>query len=188
MIQTTGVMTPTGTPPIHADLLTEALKVMADKRPGYTVGATDRLANFKRVAERSGISPQQVWLVYFLKHIDAIQSIMTKPELPVSEAPKGRFIDAINYLLLGYELWAEAQPAAPSGITSRATDWWQKSTHSIPSTTVTPVAGGDATLRDIPREWRELLNKEAIGGGGGLRGPSRSFTAAASGRAEEDAF
>lgn len=145
-IQQTGVMTPSGTPKVQTDLLTEALSVMAAKRPGYTVGSADRLANFKAVATRSGLTPQQVWLVYFLKHIDAIQSIMAKPELPVSEAPRGRFIDAINYLLLGYELWEEQQPRAAGAagtvqsinLTPPQTGFWYKASTpasaSIPTT------------------------------------------------------
>lgn len=108
MVQT-GIMVPSGTPETQQRLLEDCLKMMASKRPGYTVGASDHLANFKRVAERSNLTPQQVWLVYFLKHIDAIQSIMAKPELPMSEPARGRFIDAINYLLLGWDLWEGAQ-------------------------------------------------------------------------------
>ena len=32
---------------------------------------------------------------------------MTQPDLPVAEAAPGRFADALNYLRLGYALWAE---------------------------------------------------------------------------------
>jgi hypothetical protein len=81
--------------------------VMSSKRPGYTGGSEDVLANFKRVAERTGLTPLQVWAVYFLKHIDAITSIVTKPHLPISEAPLGRFGDAMNYLELGWALYNE---------------------------------------------------------------------------------
>jgi hypothetical protein len=89
------------------ELMQLARSIETDKRPGYTVGSVDVLANFKRVAERAGISVEQAWLVYFLKHIDAITTIMAKPDLPVSEAPPGRFADAINYLRLGYAILKE---------------------------------------------------------------------------------
>ena len=95
---------------IAGELMALAREIETSKRPGYTVGSVDVLANFKRVAERTGISPEQAWLVYFLKHIDAITSIMTKPDLPVSEEPPGRFADAVNYLRLGYALLKERQP------------------------------------------------------------------------------
>lgn len=91
------------------ELMTLARSIETSKRPGYTVGSVDVLANFKRVAERAGISVEQAWAVYFLKHIDAIMTIMTKPDLPVSEEPPGRFADAVNYLRLGYAILKERQ-------------------------------------------------------------------------------
>jgi hypothetical protein len=90
-------------------LYAEALRIETSKRPGYTVGDADVLKNFKSVASRIGISPEQAWTIYFLKHIDAITTIMCKPDLPVSEAPIGRFADAINYLRLGFALWSERE-------------------------------------------------------------------------------
>lgn len=95
-------------------LATYADEIQTRKRPGYTRGDVDILKNFKDVASRSGLTPGQAWSVYFLKHIDAITSIMTKPGLPVSEAPVGRFADALNYLYLGYALYTET-----SGETAR---------------------------------------------------------------------
>lgn len=89
------------------ELMTLAREIELSKRPGYTVGSVDVLANFKRVAERAGITVGQAWAVYFLKHIDAITTIMTRPDLPVSEEPPGRFADAINYLRLGYAVLKE---------------------------------------------------------------------------------
>lgn len=93
---------------VSAELLSEAAAIQAAKRPGYTLGNEDVLKNFKAAAERAGVTPGQAWTVYFLKHIDAIVSVMTRPDLPVSEAPLGRFADAINYLQLGYALWSES--------------------------------------------------------------------------------
>ena len=91
-------------------LLDAAAAIENSKRPGYTGGSEDVLANFKGVAAKLGLTPEQAWGVYFLKHIDAILSIMTKPDLPVSEAPEGRFADAINYLKLGWALLQERSP------------------------------------------------------------------------------
>ena len=90
-------------------LLALAHDIEVSKRPGYTGGSIDVLANFKGVAAKAGITTEQAWAVYFLKHIDAILSIMTKPDLPVSEEPPGRFADAINYLKLGFAILRERQ-------------------------------------------------------------------------------
>ncbi len=92
---------------VAGGLMQLARDIEDSKRPGYTRGDDDVLVNFKRVGERLGISTEQAWGTYFLKHIDAILSIMTQPELAVSEEPAGRFADAINYLRLGYALLRE---------------------------------------------------------------------------------
>ena len=93
-------------------LLALAKQIEVSKRPGYTQGDEDVLRNFKHVAARMGITTEQAWGVYFLKHIDAVVSIMTRPDLPVSEAPPGRFADAVNYLKLGYAILEERQGRA----------------------------------------------------------------------------
>lgn len=77
------------------------------KRPGYTRGDADVLANFKNVAKSAKVTPEQAWAVYFLKHVDAITTHMTQPDLPISEAMEQRFADALNYLKLGYALFRE---------------------------------------------------------------------------------
>jgi hypothetical protein len=92
---------------IRHNLLMIADEIQTAKRPGYTRGDADVLANFKSVARQLHLTPEQAWGVYFLKHIDAILSIMTQPNLPVSEEPLGRFADGINYLQLGYALLQE---------------------------------------------------------------------------------
>lgn len=100
-------MTQTEYDEVADGLLELARKIEDAKRPGYTGGSVDVLENFKGAGTRAGITPEQAWAVHFLKHIDAIVSIMAKPNLPVSEAPAGRFADAINYLRLGYALLQE---------------------------------------------------------------------------------
>jgi hypothetical protein len=89
------------------DLLVEAAKIEAAKRPAYTVGSDDVLANFKRVALRADIHPWQAWAVYFLKHVDALLTAATRADLPQAEPLVGRFADAINYLKLGAALAAD---------------------------------------------------------------------------------
>ena len=94
---------------ISTALLAAAQRIEDSKRPGYTRGDADVLKNFKDTAARCGLTPEQAWAVFFLKHIDAITTFMTKPDLPVSEAPEGRFCDALNYLKLGWALLKERE-------------------------------------------------------------------------------
>lgn len=90
-------------------LLELAEKIESSKRPAYTLDNVDVLHNFKGVAERLGLTPLQVWGVYFLKHIDAITSYAKSDTIPQAEPLDGRFADAINYLKLGYALVKEDQ-------------------------------------------------------------------------------
>jgi len=77
------------------------------KRPAYTFGKDDVLTNFKVVAERLGLSPLQVWAVYFLKHVDSLTTYAKDVRIPQAENVQGRFADAYNYLELGYALYVE---------------------------------------------------------------------------------
>ena len=96
-------------------LLNLASAIAISKRPGYTRGDVDVLNNFKRSGATAKITAKQAWVVYFMKHIDAIVTHMADPALPVSESMDGRFADAVNYLKLG---WALLQEAAPLPATS----------------------------------------------------------------------
>ena len=87
----------------------EAIKIMIAKGNAYA-GGQDSLANFKRNAERLGLSKYQIWGVYFNKHIDAINNaIKDNPEHPIdkTEGLEGRIIDAKNYLDILYCLLHE---------------------------------------------------------------------------------
>jgi hypothetical protein len=64
----------------------------------------DKLGNFRRIAAQTGIEPRQVWLIYFLKHVDALAHWAMTGGVE-SEALEGRFADARNYIDLGYAIW-----------------------------------------------------------------------------------
>jgi hypothetical protein len=86
------------------------LDLMSSKGAAYS-GSDDVFANFKRNADRLGLTQYQVWLVYFLKHIDAItNAVKTNPDHPVdkSEGLEGRVDDAENYLKLLRGMLAES--------------------------------------------------------------------------------
>lgn len=96
------------------DLLATARGIADGKRPGYTVASPDVLHNFKSVAAAAGITPMQAWLIYFLKHVSAIQAYAKDPTIPQAEPIKGRFADAINYLQLGFALGEESNAGSRS--------------------------------------------------------------------------
>lgn len=85
-------------------------EIMVSKGGEYAHG-DDRLDNFKRNALVLGLTPEDVWAIYFHKHLDAIdtytQDVRHGLERPRSESILGRFDDAINYLILGKALAVE---------------------------------------------------------------------------------
>lgn len=93
------------------ELAESAQDIQRAKRPAYTGGNVDVLHNFKTVAARVGITPHQVWAVYWLKHVDAILSAMARPDLPQAEEVIGRFSDSRNYEDLGWALYKEREEA-----------------------------------------------------------------------------
>lgn len=106
-------MTPEQYQTVAGELVDLARSIEDSKRPGYTIGNSDVLHNFKSVAARLGLTPEQCWAVYFSKHTDAICAIMARPDLPVAEAAPGRFADCVNYLRLGFALWRERSDSVP---------------------------------------------------------------------------
>jgi hypothetical protein len=67
-------------------------------------GSADRLANFKRGATLTGITPLQCCFVYMSKHYDSISTYVKKDaqgfEQKLSEPIEGRLDDMINYCFL----------------------------------------------------------------------------------------
>ena len=93
---------------LTTELLAVAKSIADRKRPAYTVGSPDVLANFKRIGDRTKLSPAKVLDIYFLKHIDSITAF-SDGDIPQDEPIMERFADAINYLLLKFALLMEQQ-------------------------------------------------------------------------------
>jgi hypothetical protein len=81
--------------------------IETSKRPAYTIGSEDVLANFKRVGASSGMTPAQCCLVYMLKHVDSVSAFIKNPDIPQAESILGRFADLHNYVCLCLALLAE---------------------------------------------------------------------------------
>jgi hypothetical protein len=84
-------------------------KVLLEKGKDYTMENDDRLHNFKMIAEMIGITPFQVWAVYWLKHVFAIANYAKGGH--ESEPIEGRFGDNENYSYLGRGLAKEERQA-----------------------------------------------------------------------------
>lgn len=78
----------------------EECKKMRDTKGREYAHSTSRFANFDRGSERLGIPREMVVNVYLHKHLDAIDSYVLHRETYSGENPRGRFIDAVVYLIL----------------------------------------------------------------------------------------
>ena len=65
----------------------------------YAQSIDNALANFERVAGHTGVTREQVLLVYLSKHMDGIHSYV-KGHKSQRESVEGRINDAIVYLVL----------------------------------------------------------------------------------------
>lgn len=78
--------------------LTQINKLNDTKGREYA-GDDDALANFHNRAEQMGITPMQVWGIFYGKHSDAIYAYIRNGKV-LSEPIEGRIDDAILYLIL----------------------------------------------------------------------------------------
>ena len=92
---------------LRKQLIELADLIMKDKQPEYTNLNPDVLHNFKTTAENLGLEPQEVWAVFFYKHVQAILSHAHNPDMNAAEPIESRYADAINYLFLGFAMHIE---------------------------------------------------------------------------------
>lgn len=80
------------------------IKELSSLKGGEYAGDTDRLANFRRNAERLGLSMEAIWAVYCNKHIDAINQFCADIQAGKTrkrmESISGRADDVIVYMIL----------------------------------------------------------------------------------------
>lgn len=89
----------TGIPAID-ELLAECITTLHAKGADYTIGSTDKLANFNRGADFFGTRPAQVLGIYLWKHVTAVFNFIKSDGQVESEPIRGRIVDVINYMLL----------------------------------------------------------------------------------------
>jgi hypothetical protein len=90
------------------DLYLSASDIRSVKQPEYTLENVDVLNNFKQSAIRAGVSPMQVWSIFFDKQLSSIQAHIKNPDLVQAEPLDSRWADLYNYLLLGFALYKES--------------------------------------------------------------------------------
>jgi len=78
----------------------EENRIMLTKGEEYTVSDEDKFKNFKSIADRMKSTPEEIALVYLLKHIDSIRNYVLHGKESSDEPITGRIMDARNYLLL----------------------------------------------------------------------------------------
>ena len=76
----------------------------------YTKHSGDRLGNFKEEAQRLGLSPSEVWHVFFDKHLQAIEDYIRTGESCGPELVENHITDALMYLFLLEALIADERP------------------------------------------------------------------------------
>ena len=82
------------------DFFNEAMSLSDAKSVEYTISNEDRLYNFKHVAARLGITPEQALMVYVLKHVDAICNDAKTGVQVSDETVFSRAMDICNYMVL----------------------------------------------------------------------------------------
>ena len=82
------------------DFLERAGSLSARKSEEYTISSLDKLYNFKHVAERLGITPEQSLMTYVLKHVDAVCNDAKTGATVSDETVESRAMDICNYMIL----------------------------------------------------------------------------------------
>ena len=88
----------------------KAMYLSDQKSVEYTISSEDRLYNFKHVASRLGITPEQALMTYVLKHVDAICNDAKTGVQVSDETVMSRAMDICNYMVLYSSLKIEPQP------------------------------------------------------------------------------
>lgn len=98
------------------ELISEIKKMRDTKGKEYANNDADRLANFKEIAADmrtklgANVRAIDVWYIYCFKHIRAIESFIKNGIELSDETIRGRFVDTLTYLILGYALLVDERP------------------------------------------------------------------------------
>ena len=94
-------------------ILFACLRTFDQKGADYREGSADPFANFKRVSEAVGVTPEQAWFTYAYKHWSAVAGWCRRGQLE-SEPVWSRLMDVIVYCILLYgHVEARGEKGAP---------------------------------------------------------------------------
>ena len=122
----------------------EALDLSDSKSIEYTISNEDKHYNFKHVADRLGITPQQAMMVYVLKHVDAICNDAKTGKQQSDETVRSRCQDIMNYAILYASLHEEHTKETKNDRNTKS------------SGTKFSKRGRDKTPSAKPSKWNEL--------------------------------
>lgn len=80
-------------------ILYACLRTFDQKGTDYREGSADAFANFKRVSDAVGVTPEQAWFTYAYKHWSAVAGWCRRGQLE-SEPVWSRLMDVIVYCVL----------------------------------------------------------------------------------------
>lgn len=83
----------------HMNKLFDEAEITLSQKSGDYADAGDVLSAFRYAAEEVAVTKQQVWAIFFMKHVRAILAYAREGKVE-SEPLRQRIIDAINYLVL----------------------------------------------------------------------------------------
>ena len=84
--------------------LDERAKEVLDTKGADYAWKGDKLSNFREIAMLLGVHPMLVWAVYFMKPVIPLLKMAATGQVE-SEPVEERFVDARNYVDLGYGIW-----------------------------------------------------------------------------------
>lgn len=125
--------------------ITQAIDISDQKSIEYTISNMDKHFNFKHVASRLGITPQQAMMTYVLKHVDAICNDAKTGKQQSDETVRSRCQDIMNYAIL----YASLEHTKGTNNDSNAKRGGAKSSTS----------GRGKKTPSEPSKWHELQRK-----------------------------
>ena len=123
----------------------QAMTLSDAKSVEYTISNEDRLHNFKHVAARVGITPEQALMVYVLKHVDAICNDAKTGVQVSDETVFSRAMDICNYMVLYSGLKKETH------INENSTE---------PTGDRTGIISGNRQDDIEPKKWRDFKRQK----------------------------
>lgn len=87
---------------LQEKLFDDCVSISKAKGEEYTIGSGQKFDNFERTAAILGLDRSDVVHTFLIKHLQSILYYKKYGKEASDESIRGRYIDAINYLVLDY--------------------------------------------------------------------------------------